>query len=63
MGRLIRYFRFCSTTSVEEAYLYALGFSLCAVLLAVYHHPYFYHVQRIGMQIRLAVGGLIYKKV
>lgn len=63
MGRLIRYFRFCSTTTVNEAHFYAFGFSMCAILLAIWHHPYFYHVQRIGMQIRVAVGGLIYKKI
>lgn len=63
MGGLIRYFRFCSTMPLTDAYLYAFGLSMCALMLAIWHHPYFYQVQRAGMQIRVACCGLIYKKV
>ena len=49
--------------SQKEAYLFAGGVSLCAVLLALFHHPYFYEVQRVGMWLRISCCSLIYKKV
>ena len=63
LGGLIRYFAAESTVTRQEAYLYAGGVSLCAVLLAVAHHPYFYEQQRIGMWLRISCCSLIYKKV
>ncbi|KAL5005221.1 hypothetical protein ScPMuIL_018677 [Solemya velum] len=62
LGRLIRYFTPNSTVSRTDAYLYAMGVSLCAVLLAVAHHPYFFGVQRIGMRMRIACCSLLYRK-
>ncbi|KAK7479006.1 hypothetical protein BaRGS_00029767, partial [Batillaria attramentaria] len=62
LGGLIRYFTPNSTTSITEVYLYAMGVSLCAILLAVAHHPYFFGVTRMGMQMRVACCSLMYKK-
>ncbi|XP_033761065.1 multidrug resistance-associated protein 4-like isoform X1 [Pecten maximus] len=62
LGQLIRYFTPDSTVSERDAYLYAMGVSLCAVVLAVAHHPYFFGVQRIGMQMRVACCSLLYRK-
>lgn len=63
MGFLIRFFSFSSThLTLRDAYLFAGGISLSATFLAIVHHVYFYEVTRIGMQMRIAVGGLIYQK-
>ncbi|CAG5124702.1 unnamed protein product, partial [Candidula unifasciata] len=62
LGGLIRYFTPDSTVSKLDAWLYALGVSLCAIVLAISHHPYFFCVQRIGMRMRVACCSLMYKK-
>ncbi|XP_069104134.1 ATP-binding cassette sub-family C member 4-like isoform X2 [Argopecten irradians] len=62
LGQLIRYFTPESTVSERDAYLYAMGVSLCAIVLAVSHHPYFFGVQRIGMRMRVACCSLLYRK-
>ncbi|XP_012941427.1 multidrug resistance-associated protein 4, partial [Aplysia californica] len=62
LGGLIRYFTPDSNMERKEAWLYAMGVSLCAVMLAVAHHPYFFCVQRIGMRMRIACCSLMYKK-
>ncbi|CAC5381267.1 ABCC4 [Mytilus coruscus] len=62
LGQLIRYFTPGSTVSSTDAYLYAMGVSLCAIILAIFHHPYFFGVQRIGMQLRVACCSLLYRK-
>lgn len=49
--------------AAHEAYGCAAGISLTSMALAVLHHLYFYHVQRAGMKIRVAVCHMIYKKV
>ena len=63
MGGLIRYFSPDTTVSLLEAYMYAIGVGLCAVLVAITHHPYFFQVMRIGMRIRVAACSLLFKKV
>ena len=63
LGGLIRYFTPNSQVTEMEAYLYAMGVSLCAILIAVAHHPYFFGVTRMGMQMRVACCSLMYKKV
>ncbi|XP_042560624.1 multidrug resistance-associated protein 4 isoform X2 [Clupea harengus] len=65
LGKLIRYFEQVEpqdTAALHEAYGYAAGLSLCTFGLAVMHHLYFYHVQRAGMKIRVAMCHIIYKK-
>lgn len=49
--------------AAREAYGCAAGISLTSMALAVLHHLYFYHVQRAGMKIRVAVCHMVYKKV
>uniref|UniRef100_A0A8C1P8U4 Multidrug resistance-associated protein 4 n=1 Tax=Cyprinus carpio TaxID=7962 RepID=A0A8C1P8U4_CYPCA len=48
--------------ALYEAYGYAAGISLSTLGLALLHHLYFYHVQRAGMKIRIAMCHMIYKK-
>ncbi|KAJ8309984.1 hypothetical protein KUTeg_011849 [Tegillarca granosa] len=62
LGQLIRFFTPNSTVSLRDAYLFAMGVSVCAVVLAVTHHPYFFSVQRIGMKLRVAACSLLYRK-
>lgn len=62
LGGLIRYFTPSSDMPMSEAYLYATGVSLCAILIAITHHPYFFFVTRMGMQMRVACCSLMYKK-
>uniref|UniRef100_A0A8D3BXJ2 Multidrug resistance-associated protein 4 n=1 Tax=Scophthalmus maximus TaxID=52904 RepID=A0A8D3BXJ2_SCOMX len=65
LGKLIEYFETydpVDTAAVHEAYSYATGISLSTVVLAVLHHLYFYHVQRVGMKIRVAMCHMIYRK-
>uniref|UniRef100_A0A665TG51 Multidrug resistance-associated protein 4 n=1 Tax=Echeneis naucrates TaxID=173247 RepID=A0A665TG51_ECHNA len=65
LGKLIEYFENndpINTAAVYEAYSCAAGISLSAVSLAVLHHLYFYHVQRVGMKIRVAMCHMIYQK-
>nr|XP_057938958.1 ATP-binding cassette sub-family C member 4-like isoform X2 [Doryrhamphus excisus] len=65
LGKLIEYFENPDATSpaaVYEAYSYAAGISLSTIWVAVLHHLYFYHVQRAGMKIRVAMCHMIYRK-
>ncbi|WAR23542.1 ABCC3-like protein, partial [Mya arenaria] len=61
-GGLIRYFTPGSEVTKTESLLYAGGVSLCALILAISHHPYFFGVQRIGMKMRLACCSVMYRK-
>ncbi|CAL8237439.1 unnamed protein product, partial [Arctogadus glacialis] len=64
LGYLLRYLETYETNDyhgLELAYYYALGMSLCSLLLAVIHNSYF-HYQMIGMKIRVALCHMIYKK-
>ncbi|XP_013866191.1 ATP-binding cassette sub-family C member 4 [Austrofundulus limnaeus] len=65
LGQVIRFFENYDpddTTAFYETLGYAAGMSLCTFGLAVLHHLYFYHVQRAGMKIRVAMCHMIYKK-
>uniref|UniRef100_A0A671UVN2 ATP binding cassette subfamily C member 4 (PEL blood group) n=1 Tax=Sparus aurata TaxID=8175 RepID=A0A671UVN2_SPAAU len=65
LGKIIEYFESydpSNTAAVHEAYSYAAGISLSTVSLAILHHLYFYHVQRAGMKIRVAMCHMIYRK-
>uniref|UniRef100_A0A8C2DMC4 Cystic fibrosis transmembrane conductance regulator n=1 Tax=Cyprinus carpio TaxID=7962 RepID=A0A8C2DMC4_CYPCA len=65
LGKLIQYFERYdpdNMAALYEAYGYAAGVSLSTLGLALLHHLYFYHVQRAGMKIRIAMCHMIYKK-
>lgn len=66
LGKIIQYFESYDpgdAAAAREAYGCAAGISLTSMALAVLHHLYFYHVQRVGMKIRVAVCHVVYKKV
>ncbi|XP_071508424.1 ATP-binding cassette sub-family C member 4-like [Diadema antillarum] len=59
---LTEYFSVDSTVSTRDAYLYAMGLGLSALLLAFVHGVNFFGIQRLGMQSRVALCTLMYKK-
>lgn len=66
LGKIIWFFESydsASAAGADEAYMYAAGISLSTFVLTVLHHLYFYHVQRVGMKIRVALCHMIYRKV
>ncbi|XP_068446641.1 ATP-binding cassette sub-family C member 4-like isoform X2 [Clinocottus analis] len=65
LGQIIRYFESYdpeNLTALYETLGYAAAMSLCTIGLALLHHLYFYHVQRTGMKIRVAMCHMIYNK-
>lgn len=63
LSGLIRHFTSGGDVSLLHAYFYAAGVSVCAIAIALTHHPYFFYVTRMGMWLRIASCSLIYKKV
>ena len=51
------------SAALHGAYGYAAGLSACVLVWAVLHHLYFYHMQRVGMRLRVAVCRMVYRKV
>ncbi|XP_068165844.1 ATP-binding cassette sub-family C member 4 [Antennarius striatus] len=65
LGKIIDYFETYDPDDLVALYEtlgYAAGMSLCTIGLTMLHHLYFYHVQRSGMKIRVAMCHMIYKK-
>lgn len=62
IARLIMYFENMDSMSLWVAYATAGGISLISLFLAVFHHVYFYYVQRLGWHLRAAACALMYKK-
>ncbi|EYB87409.1 hypothetical protein Y032_0263g589 [Ancylostoma ceylanicum] len=62
MGRLIRYFRFDAPLTEFEAYVAAGGVAMTAALFALIHHPYFYGLQKVGLQLKIAASGMLVNK-
>jgi len=66
LGKIISYFENYDSSNEEAlnfAYCYAAALSVCTLILAIMHHLYFYHVQRAGMKLRVAMCHMIYRKV
>ncbi|XP_070327220.1 LOW QUALITY PROTEIN: ATP-binding cassette sub-family C member 4-like [Odocoileus virginianus] len=66
LGKMINYVENSNRTDIaalREAYGYAAGLSASVLVWAVLHHFYFYHIQRVGMRLRVAVCHMIYRKV
>nr|XP_019960169.1 PREDICTED: multidrug resistance-associated protein 4-like [Paralichthys olivaceus] len=65
LGKMIQYFEYYNpkdSRALYDAIGYAAGLSLFAIILAVFHHFYFYHLQKVGMKIRVALCHMIFKK-
>ncbi|XP_052505998.1 LOW QUALITY PROTEIN: ATP-binding cassette sub-family C member 4-like [Budorcas taxicolor] len=66
LGKIISYVENhdpSDSAALHEAYGYAAGLSACVLVWAILHHLYFYHMQRVGMRLRIAVCHMIYHKV
>ncbi|XP_060989038.1 ATP-binding cassette sub-family C member 4-like isoform X3 [Dama dama] len=65
LGKMISYVENSDSTdsvTLQEAYAYATVLSTCVLVWAVLHHLYFYHIQRVGMRLRVAMCHMIYRK-
>ncbi|KAI4565339.1 hypothetical protein MJT46_009682 [Ovis ammon polii x Ovis aries] len=65
LGKMISYvenYHLSDSAALHEAYGYAAGLSASVLVWAVLHHLYFYHMQRVGMRLRVAVCHMIYRK-
>ncbi|NWH91829.1 MRP4 protein, partial [Aegithalos caudatus] len=65
LGKIINYFENCDSShevTLNFAYCCAGALSVCTLILAIMHHLYFYHVQRAGMKLRVALCHMIYRK-
>ncbi|XP_057563438.1 ATP-binding cassette sub-family C member 4-like [Hippopotamus amphibius kiboko] len=65
LGKIISYVENYDPTdsaTLYEAYGYAAGLSACVLVWAILHHLYFYHIERVGMRLRVAVCHMIYHK-
>ncbi|XP_057563357.1 ATP-binding cassette sub-family C member 4-like isoform X2 [Hippopotamus amphibius kiboko] len=65
LGKIVSYVENYDPTdsaTLYEAYGYAAGLSACVLIWAILHHLYFYHIQRVGMRLRVAVCHMIYRK-
>uniref|UniRef100_A0A0K8RTW6 Multidrug resistance-associated protein 4 n=1 Tax=Crotalus horridus TaxID=35024 RepID=A0A0K8RTW6_CROHD len=67
LGMIIGYFEKIGSSHADKnalAYAYgsAAALSVCTLILAITHHLYFYHVQRAGMKLRVAMCHMIYHK-
>uniref|UniRef100_A0A8D2NHH9 Multidrug resistance-associated protein 4 n=1 Tax=Zonotrichia albicollis TaxID=44394 RepID=A0A8D2NHH9_ZONAL len=69
LGKIINYFENYDASDEasyfqrrNSAYWYAGALSVCTLILAIMHHLYFYHVQRAGMKLRVAMCHMIYRK-
>uniref|UniRef100_A0A452DVR8 Multidrug resistance-associated protein 4 n=1 Tax=Capra hircus TaxID=9925 RepID=A0A452DVR8_CAPHI len=65
LGKMISYvenYDPANSAALHEAYGYAAGLSACVLVWAVLHHLCFYHMQRVGMRLRVAVCRMIYRK-
>uniref|UniRef100_A0A452E1X9 ABC transmembrane type-1 domain-containing protein n=1 Tax=Capra hircus TaxID=9925 RepID=A0A452E1X9_CAPHI len=65
LGKMVSYvenYHLSDSAALHEAYGCAAGLSACVLVWAVLHHLYFYHIQRVGMRLRVAVCRMIYRK-
>ncbi|CAF0703150.1 unnamed protein product [Brachionus calyciflorus] len=60
ISRILRYFE--GTAEFKEAILFAFYIAIGVTINCIVHHPYFLELARIGMKMRLATSGLLYKK-
>ncbi|XP_071956886.1 ATP-binding cassette sub-family C member 4-like [Antedon mediterranea] len=59
---LVTYFTVDSDITTQDAYMYAAIVVLLSAIAITAHHPYFFYNSLLGMRIRVACSGLIYRK-
>jgi len=64
LGGLVGYFATNQTDISEKtAYLYAMGIVICMLVPVITFHPFIFYIFQVGTKLRLALSGLIYRKV
>lgn len=63
LGGIISYFTLGSQMTKFHAYLYCFGLVILSITYTFLDHCYFMGVEHIGMQIRVAVCSLVFRKV
>ncbi|KAH8232502.1 hypothetical protein KR032_008347 [Drosophila birchii] len=64
LGNLVGYFAVNQTEISEQtAYLYAIGIVICMLVPVLTFHPFIFYIFQVGTKLRLALSGLIYRKV
>lgn len=66
LGKIIMFFENYNTDGQRDlctVYVYAAAMSLSSFSLTILQHLYYYHVQRTGMKMRVAMCHMIYRKV
>ncbi|XP_048588672.1 ATP-binding cassette sub-family C member 4 isoform X2 [Nematostella vectensis] len=62
IGKLVSYFVPGSTTTKQEAYIYAAIMSIFSCVMAMVHHPLFFQTFRCGFHLRIACSTMVYRK-
>ncbi|XP_057563502.1 ATP-binding cassette sub-family C member 4-like [Hippopotamus amphibius kiboko] len=65
LGKIINYFENydpTDSTALYKACSYTAVLSACVLIWAILHHFYFYHIQYVGMRLRVAMCHMIYHK-
>ncbi|XP_055904385.1 probable multidrug resistance-associated protein lethal(2)03659 [Eupeodes corollae] len=63
LGGLISHFSESKPdVSTKKAYLYATGIVLCSLINTLAFHPFMFYIFEVGVKIRLACSGLVYRK-
>ncbi|XP_036674589.3 ATP-binding cassette sub-family C member 4 [Drosophila suzukii] len=64
LGGLVGYFATNQTDISERtAYLFAMGIVICMLVPVITFHPFIFYIFQVGTKLRLALSGLIYRKV
>lgn len=63
LGQLIKYFSYSDQYKDHDGYIFAGAVVLASGFYTFTHHPFFFGVQHVGMQIRIACCSLVYRKV
>ncbi|XP_063966914.1 ATP-binding cassette sub-family C member 4-like isoform X1 [Lytechinus pictus] len=62
LSYLITYFSPEPEITTTQAYICAFAMALSGAAATVMHHPYFFKMQRVGMQVRIATSALVFRK-
>ncbi|XP_071950845.1 ATP-binding cassette subfamily C member 4-like [Antedon mediterranea] len=63
VSRLVTYFSVESDITTQDAYVCASVIVLLTIVANAVYHPFYYFSQLLGMNVRVACSGLIYRKV
>lgn len=65
LGELVKYVAADNNDAIDtwNKYFYAAGIAAVSLVYAITHQPFIFICQLIPMQIRVATGSLVYKKV